>query len=150
MAVATSATVIERERLALFVDALVLSLEAGQGFETAVRAIAAGGGPAAPLASEIAADLALGRGRTRALDRFGAQHDDAARVAAMLALAQRFGTPLAQALAVQAASLRAERRRAAETRARRLPVLILFPLTLCVLPSLLILFLGPPLLSFLR
>ena len=141
---------IGRDRLALLADALVLSLEAGQGFETAIRAIAAGGGPAAPLAREIAVDLALGRGRERALARFGAQHVDAARIAAMLALAQRFGTPLAQALAVQSASLRAERRRAAEARARRLPVLILFPLTLCVLPSLLILFLGPPLLSFLR
>ena len=141
---------IGRDRLALLADALVLSLEAGQGFETAIRAIAVGGGPAAPLAREIAVDLALGRGRDRALTRFGAQHVDAARIAAMLALAQRFGTPLAQALAVQSASLRAERRRAAEARARRLPVLILFPLTLCVLPSLLILFLGPPLLSFLR
>ena len=141
---------IGRDRLALFVDALVLSLEAGQGFETAIRAIASGGGPAAPLAREIAADLALGRGRDRALTRFGNEDADAARVATILALAQRFGTPLAQALAVQSASLRAERRRAAEARARRLPVLILFPLTLCVLPSLLILFLGPPLLSFLR
>lgn len=139
-----------RDRLALMADALVLSLEAGLGFEAALRAIAAGGGPAAPIASEIVADLSLGRGRERALARFGAHDADAERFAAMLALAQRFGTPLAQALAVQAASLRAERRRAAETRARRLPVLILFPLTLCVLPSLLILFLGPPLLSFLQ
>ena len=32
----------------------------------------------------------------------------------------------------------------------RLPVLILFPMTLCVLPALLILFLGPPLFSFLQ
>jgi tight adherence protein C len=136
--------------LALLADALVLSLEAGQGFETAIAAIASAGGPAAPLAAAIAVDLNLARGRERALARFGSGHADAARMAAMLTLAQRFGTPLAQALAVQSASLRAERRLAAEARARRLPVLILFPLTLCVLPSLLILFLGPPLLSFLH
>jgi len=90
------------------------------------------------------------RGRSLALARFGAADPEAARVAEMLELAQRFGTPLAQALAVEAATLRAERRRAAEARARRLPVLILFPMTLCVLPALLILFLGPPVLSFLN
>jgi tight adherence protein C len=138
------------EALALFLDALVLALESGESLESAARAIAASGGPAARLAAPIVADLALGRGREGALARFGALHPDARRVAAMLGLAQRFGTPLAQALAVEAATLRAERRRAAETRARRLPVLILFPMSVCILPALLILFLGPPLLSFLN
>ena len=138
------------EALALFLDALVLALESGESFESAVRAIAASGGPAARLAAPVAVDLALGRGRSLALARFGAADPEAARVAEMLELAQRFGTPLAQALAVEAATLRAERRRAAEARARRLPVLILFPMTLCVLPALLILFLGPPVLSFLN
>ena len=139
------------DRLALLLDALVLALEAGMSFELAVRGIAAGGGSAAGLASGIAVDLALGRGRDRALERFAETcGGEARRVAAMLVVAQRLGAPLARALAVQADALRAERRRAAEARARRLPVLILFPLTLCILPALLILFLGPPVLSFLR
>lgn len=140
----------ERDRLALLLDALVLALESGMSFEFAVCQLAASAGPAAPLAAPIATDLALGLGRDAALQRLAAHGEDAARVAAMLSVAQRLGAPLAQVLAVQAASLRLERRRWAETRARRLPVLILFPMTLCVLPALLILFLGPPLLSFLR
>jgi tight adherence protein C len=140
----------ERDRLALLLDALVLALESGMSFELAVRQLAASAGPAATLAAPIATDLALGLGRDAALQRLAAHGDDATRVAAMLSVAQRLGAPLAQVLAVQAASLRLERRRWAETRARRLPVLILFPMTLCVLPALLILFLGPPLLSFLR
>jgi len=42
----------------------------------------------------------------------------------------------------------AERHRA-EAKARRLPILMTFPLTFCVLPALLLVFLGPPLLSML-
>ena len=140
----------ELDRLALLLDALVLSLESGMSFEVAVQGIASASGPAASLAAPIAADLALGRGRNAALARFAGYGDEAARVASMLVIAQRLGSPLARVLAVQAESLRMERRRAAESRARRLPVLILFPMTLCVLPALLILFLGPPVLSFLR
>lgn len=140
----------EGDRLALLLDALVLGMESGMSFEQAVLGIAASRGPAAALAAPIVADLALGRGRELALARFGSTSNDAARVAAMLVLAQRLGAPLAQALAVHAEALRVERRRAAEARARRLPVLILFPLTLCILPALLILFLGPPVLSFVQ
>lgn len=137
------------DALALLLDALVLGLEAGMSFELALRSIAVSGGPAADVAAGLAADLALGLGREAALGRFAeAGSANARRVAGMLVTAQRLGAPLAQALAVHAEALRLERRRAAEARARRLPVLILFPLTLCVLPALLILFLGPPLLSF--
>jgi len=50
----------------------------------------------------------------------------------------------------QADALRQSDRRRAQTRARRLPVLMLFPLSFCVLPALLIVFLGPPLLSLMR
>jgi len=148
--VAFGASVNERDRLALLLDALVLALESGMSFELAVRQLASSAGPTAPLAAPVATDLALGLGRDAALQRLAAHGDEAARVAAMLNVAQRLGAPLAQVLALQAASLRLERRRWAEARARRLPILILFPMTLCILPALLILFLGPPLISFLQ
>lgn len=47
----------------------------------------------------------------------------------------RHGTPLAPALDRVAIDARARRRRQAEARARRLPVLLLFPLVLCTLPA---------------
>jgi tight adherence protein C len=47
----------------------------------------------------------------------------------------------------QADALREAERRQAEAAARRLPVLLMFPLTFCLLPALLIVFLGPPLLE---
>jgi len=62
----------------------------------------------------------------------------------------RFGSPLARLLVLQADAIRESERHAAEAHARRLPVLMLFPLSLCILPALLIVFLGPPLLSLLH
>ena len=46
-------------------------------------------------------------------------------------------------------ALREAERHRAEAKARRLPILMTFPLTFCVLPALLVVFLGPPLLSML-
>ncbi len=47
----------------------------------------------------------------------------------------RYGTPLLPALERVGTEARNRRRRAAEARARRLPVLLLFPLVLCTLPA---------------
>ena len=54
---------------------------------------------------------------------------------AALVDADRYGSPLAPALERLAADARDGRRRAAEERARRVPVLLLFPLVLCILPA---------------
>ena len=68
----------------------------------------------------------------------------------LVSAATRLGTPLAELLVAQADALRETERRRAQAHARRLPVHMLFPLAFCVLPALLIVFLGPPLLSLLR
>src|SRR5439155_71947 len=99
-------------------------------------------------ARRLLADLALGRSLPDALRGFGRGGDDA-RVAALVVAATRFGAPLAELLVIQADALRTTERRRAEAEARRLPVLMLFPLSLTILPALLLVFLGPPLLSLL-
>ena len=53
----------------------------------------------------------------------------------MLVASERYGVPLTEGLDRVAREARLERRRRAEERARRLPVLLLFPLVLCVLPA---------------
>ena len=105
------------------------------------------GGPAAT--RHLLADLLLGQSSRSAYAAFGASGPNEARVAALVDAATRFGAPLADLLVAQADALRERERRLAETAARRLPVLLLFPLTCCVLPALLIVFFGPPLLSLL-
>jgi tight adherence protein C len=53
----------------------------------------------------------------------------------VLLASERYGVPLGDSLDRVAREARLERRRRAEERARRLPVLLLFPLVLCVLPA---------------
>ncbi|HKY50270.1 MAG TPA: type II secretion system F family protein [Candidatus Limnocylindria bacterium] len=136
--------------LATFLDAVIVGLEAGLTFERALAAIVARAPGLVRLADarRLLADLALGRSLPQALRGFGRGGDDA-RVAALVVAATRFGAPLAELLVIQADALRTAQRRRAEAKARRLPVMMLFPLSLTILPALLVVFLGPPLLSLL-
>ena len=55
----------------------------------------------------------------------------------------RLGAPIGSALEAAAVDLRATARRRAETRARKVPVLMLFPLALCVMPAFILLSVVP-------
>ncbi len=135
--------------LASLLDAVVVGLDSGMTFEQALRALVDRAPAVGRLAEarHLLADLALGQGARRAFGAFGAAGPAEARVASLIESSTRFGAPLADLLVLQADALRGSDRRRAEAAARRLPVLLLFPLTFCVLPALLIVFLGPPLLS---
>jgi len=135
--------------LASLVDAVIVGLEAGLTFELALAALVERAPRVArlPEARRLLADLRLGRPSRLAFATFAGAGAQEARIAALVDAAARFGSPLAELLVAQADALRESERRRAEGRARRLPVLLLFPLTFCVLPALLIVFLGPPLLS---
>lgn len=141
-----------RDDLATFLDAVIVGLDSGLTFERALASIVERA-PALPRAADarrLLADLRLGAGMREALGRFASVGPDEARIAALVATSSRFGAPLAQLLVVQADALRTSDRHRAEATARRLPVVMLFPLALCILPALLLVFLGPPLLSLLR
>ncbi|MFV1990796.1 MAG: type II secretion system F family protein [Acidimicrobiales bacterium] len=73
-------------------------------------------------------------------DRAGAAYRGV--VSAILAT-QRYGLPLAATLERLSSEARAERRRLADARARRLPVQMLFPLVLLFLPSVLLVVVVP-------
>ena len=60
---------------------------------------------------------------------------DVRPLVAALAAHARFGAPIAPTLVRLADDSRTSQRRAAETAARRLPVMMLFPLVICVLPA---------------
>lgn len=141
----------QKHDLPALLDAVVIGLDAGLTFEQSLRALVGRAPRLArlPEARRLLADLTLGRGRARAFAAFAAAGPAEARVSGLVSAATRLGAPLAELLVAQADALRDADRRLAEGQARRLPVLMLFPLTFCVLPALLIVFLGPPLLSLL-
>jgi tight adherence protein C len=130
-------------------DRLKLGLDAGLGFEWALRRSVRN--QRGLLEMELKRMLAmLDRGHTKAqaFDQFVQRNpsEDLRSFAAAVKQAERLGSPLTKSLEVQGRLLRARRRRRAQQASRRLPVLIVFPLVFFFLPALLIIYLGPPLL----
>lgn len=68
---------------------------------------------------------------------------NAAIVADTLAMAERYGTPIAHALEQLALDVRERRRRRAEAEARTLPIKMAFPLVTCTLPSFVLIAVAP-------
>ncbi len=117
----------------------LLSLAVGAGF-TVTDALPIVARWAPPIARDGLHDVdrAIRRGSrvVDALDRLRERWGDPARPLLRAVRDHvRYGTPLAPALARLSSDARAARRRAAEVRARRLPVLLLFPLVFCTLPA---------------
>lgn len=135
-------------------DRLALGLEAGLGFEVALRRTVANfPGLLGLELRRLVRQLDRGHSRRQALDELSERmpSDDLRAFVAAVKQAERLGTSLAKALRVQTMLLRARRRRRAQEAGRRLPIIIVFPLVLCFLPALLLIYLAPPLLHvFLR
>lgn len=119
------------------IDLLILSTAAGLTIPASLPVLARWGprSLADPL-RRVSDDIDRGRRATDALDDLAPHWGDPARplIHAMVTHL-RDGTPLAEPLARVGHEARLRRQRAAETRARRLPVLLLFPLVFCVLPA---------------
>jgi tight adherence protein C len=132
-----------------FLDLLVICVEAGISLDAALRRVAEVLAPASPaLADEIGlAAIELGFLPNRA-DAFAnlARRVPLAEVRGLVALFQqteRYGTPLAAALRVQAAEGRNAALVRVEERMARLPALLTVPMILFILPPLFIVLVGP-------
>lgn len=131
-------------------DQVTISVEAGLGFEPALARTSAG--QKHPLAQEflrMLQDVRLGSSRGDALVALSqrSQVDDLKSVVTTLRQADALGVPLAGTLRTVSNDIREKRRFRAETRAQRLPTLLIFPLGLCILPALFIVILGPAIVS---
>jgi tight adherence protein C len=92
-----------------------------------------------------------GRPLADALDRLPDDLGEACRgLVAVLSAADRYGSPLAEPLALVGGELRLQRRRQLEITARRIPIRLLFPLALGVLPAFVLLTVVPLLVTSLE
>ena len=134
-------------------DMLVVCVEAGLGLNQALVRVADEIYHVSPLLSEqiimVNLEIRAGTARDDALrmlaERTGLS--DVSSLVAMLIQTDRFGTSVANALRVQATSLRTKRRQRAEEAAAKTAIKLVFPLVLCVFPALFVVILGPALIQ---
>jgi tight adherence protein C len=126
-------------------DLLALSVAGGLTVPLAVVAVARWvPGPVGEAFRTAARELSLGRSTADALEDVAAALGPPARpLVDVLVASERYGVPLGDSLDRVAREARLERRRRSEERARRVPVLLLFPLVLCVLPAFAVLTVVP-------
>lgn len=127
-------------------DLLTISVEAGMGFDAALGNVARNSsGPLADEFFRVLHEMQLGTGRMDALKSLSDRTDVADLRVFVTAMAQAdaFGIPVANVLRAQGEEMRVKRGQRAEERAMKIPVKMVFPLMLFILPSLLIVILGP-------
>ena len=127
-------------------DQMLISVEAGLGFEAAMaRAGQYGEGPLAQELTRTLQDMQVGRPRQEAYQAMADRSSVAELSSFVRAVVQadKYGIGLAKVLRTQAKQSRVKRRQRAEEKAMKLPVKVLFPLLLFIFPVLFIVLLGP-------
>jgi tight adherence protein C len=134
-------------------DQMTITVEAGLGFESAMARVGRTG--TGPLAAELVRtmqEIQVGVPRTKALRNLGERTESSELRHFVMAIvqAESYGIPIADVLRTQAAEQRVKRRQRAEEHAMKIPVKIIFPLILCILPTLFIVILGPAIIQISR
>ena len=131
-------------------DMLTVCVEAGLGFDAALAQVArTTRGPLAAEFTRALQEMQIGKTRSQALRAMADRTTVAELRTFVSAVAQsgELGIPIAQVLRAQAKEMRVRRRQRAEERAQKVPIKILFPLIACLLPALLVVVVGPGVLS---
>src|SRR5882724_6588646 len=137
-------------------DLTVICVEAGLALDQALMRVGEDLRHAHPeLSSEfhlVNLEMRAGKPRVEALQNLAARTgaDDIRQLVATLVQTDRFGTSVAQALRVHSDSLRTERRQRAEEQAAKTSIKMIIPLVLFVLPSILVVTLGPAIIQLYR
>lgn len=128
----------------------LLALASGSGLTLVPALTVVGPHTPEPLRGRIASArerIEHGAPVSVALTPLAAGSEAAAGVVGLLVASERDGSPLAGPLHRLADDLRADARRRAETRARRVPVRLLFPLVGCTLPAFVLVTVVPPVIA---
>jgi tight adherence protein C len=134
-------------------DLLTVSVEAGLGFDSAVAKISEKmRGPLIDEMKIFLREMQLGESRAGALKSLS----DRLQLPAMVSFtrsiiqADQLGISLARVLRVQAHDLRNKRQMAAEEKAMKAPIKMLFPTVLFIFPAMFIVILGPAMMTLMK
>lgn len=128
------------------VDLLAICVEAGSGFQAAVDQVASHADDAMAVHwRRVLGDIRLGMSQSEALTALADRIPlaDVQHFVATVVQAQELGLALADVLRSQADHARTMRKLRITEAAYRIPVLVLFPLVLCLLPALVAIIAGP-------
>ncbi len=127
-------------------DLLTISVDAGLGFDLALKRVAEKWDD--DLSNEFKRalnDMSLGRTRREALRDMATRCDvdDLNTFVSAIIQAEQLGVSIAKILKLQSDQMRERRRQRAEEQAQQAPVLMLFPMVFLIFPSIFVVILGP-------
>lgn len=137
-------------------DLLVVCVEAGLGLNQALTRVADEIHHVSPVTSEqltlVNLEMRAGTPREDALKHLAERTGlpDMKSLVAMLIQTDRFGTSVADALRIQADTLRTKRRQRAEEAAAKTTIKLVFPLVLCIFPAMFVVVLAPSVIAIMR
>lgn len=131
-------------------DLLAVSVEAGLGFDGAISKLTEQ--TDGPLAEEFAltlSEIRIGESRSEALKKLGERVESPEMSSFVRAIVQadQFGISLGRILRAQATDSRLRRQAAAEERAMKAPIKMLFPTVMFIFPAMFLVTLGPAFLN---
>lgn len=127
-------------------DLLTVSVEAGLGFDGALAKLSEKmKGALVDEFTRVLQEIRMGVPRREALHAMGLRCNvaDLSLFTTALVQADQLGVSIGNVLRVQSASMRDKRRQRAQEQAMKAPVKMLFPLVLCIFPTLFVILLGP-------
>src|SRR5215469_16092662 len=145
-----------RRGLADGLDLLVICVEAGLGLDQALMRVSQELKVTHPELSEelqlVNMEMRVGKSRIEALRELARRTglDDIQALVAMLVQTERFGTSVAQSLRVHSDDLRTKRRQRAEELSAKTTVKMVPPLVFFIFPALMVVILGPAVITLMR